>query len=74
NVHQIDLVMPSEDFSLFQEKVPGMFFFLGGVPKGQDPATAPKNHSPNFFVDEGALPVGVKALTSLTIDYLAGGK
>jgi len=74
NVQQIDLVMPSEDFSLFQQKIPGMFFFLGGVPKGQDPATAPKNHSPSFFVDEGALPVGVKALTSLTIDYLAGGK
>jgi amidohydrolase len=74
NVHQIDLVMPSEDFSLFQEKVPGMFFFLGGVSKGQDPATAPKNHSPNFFVDEGALPVGVRALVSLTVDYLSGGK
>ena len=72
NVHQIDLVMPSEDFSLFQQKVPGMFFFLGGVPKGQDPATAAKNHSPNFFVDEGALPVGVKALVNLTVDYLRG--
>jgi amidohydrolase len=74
NVNQIDLVMPSEDFSLFQQKVPGMFFFLGGVPKGQDPATAPKNHSPNFFVDEGALPVGVKALVNLTVDYLRGEK
>ena len=71
NVHQIDLVMPSEDFSLFQQKVPGMFFFLGGVPRGQDPATAPKNHSPSFFVDEGALPVGVKALVNLTVDYLS---
>ena len=71
NVRQIDLVMPSEDFSLFQQKVPGMFFFLGGVPKGQDPAAAAKNHSPNFFVDEGALPVGVKALVNLTVDYLS---
>jgi len=42
------------------------------VPKGQDPATAAKNHSPNFFVDEGALPVGVKALVNLTVDYLRG--
>jgi amidohydrolase len=74
NVNQIDLVMPSEDFSLFQQKIPGMFFFLGGVPRGQDPAAAPKNHSPNFFVDEGALPVGVRALVSLTVDYLRGEK
>ena len=74
NVRQIDLVMPSEDFSLFQQKVPGMFFFLGGVPKGQDPAAAAKNHSPTFFVDEGALPVGVKALVNLTVDYLSSEK
>jgi amidohydrolase len=64
--------MPSEDYALYQQKIPGMFFFLGGTPKGQDPAAAPKNHSPNFFVDEGALPVGVKALVNLTVDYLSG--
>jgi amidohydrolase len=70
NVKEIDLVMPSEDYALYQQKIPGMFFFLGGTPKGVDPATAPKNHSPNFFVDEAALPVGVKALVELTLDYL----
>jgi len=72
NVKEIDLVMPSEDFALYQQKIPGMFFFLGATPKGQDPATAAKNHSPNFFVDEAALPVGVKALVNLTVDYLSG--
>jgi amidohydrolase len=60
----------AEDFSAYQEVVPGLFFFLGGLPEGEDPATAPANHSPLFHVDEGALPVGVRALSSLALDYL----
>lgn len=60
----------AEDFSAYQEVIPGFFFFLGGVPEGQDPATAPANHSPYFFVDEGALPVGVEAMAGLAVDYL----
>jgi amidohydrolase len=51
--------------------VPGLFFFLGVTPPGQE-ATAAANHSPLFFADEVALPVGVKALSNLTVDYLAG--
>jgi amidohydrolase len=62
----------AEDFSYFQEKIPGLYFFLGVVPKGQDPAKAAKNHSPYFYADEGALPVGVRAMTQLTLDYLTG--
>ena len=50
--------------------MPGLFFFLGVTPRGQDPATAAQNHSPLFFADESALPVGVRALTNLTLDYL----
>jgi amidohydrolase len=62
----------AEDFSFFQQKVPGMFFFLGVTPKGRDPKTAPQNHSPLFFADESALPVGVKVLSNLALDYLFG--
>jgi amidohydrolase len=62
----------SEDFSLYQQKVPGVFFFLGVTPKGVDPATAPINHSPKFTVDESALVTGVRALASVAMDYLAG--
>jgi metal-dependent amidase/aminoacylase/carboxypeptidase family protein len=47
-----------------------MFFFLGVTPRGVDPKTAPANHSPLFYADESALPVGVKALTNLALDYL----
>ncbi len=63
----------SEDFSYFQQDVPGLFFFLGVTPSSQDPAKAALNHSPLFFADESALPVGVRAMTHLAIDYLFGG-
>lgn len=62
---------PAEDFSLYQQKIPGMFFFLGVTPADRDPATAPRNHSPYFYADEAALPVGVKAMANLAVDYLA---
>jgi len=59
----------AEDFSYFQQEAPGLFFFLGVTPPGQE-ATAAQNHSPLFFADESALPVGVRALTSLAADFL----
>ena len=62
----------AEDFSYFQQDVPGLFFFLGVTPPSQDASKAALNHSPLFFADETALPVGVRALTHLTIDYLFG--
>jgi amidohydrolase len=62
----------AEDFSFFQQKVPGLFFFLGVTPKDQDPSKAAMNHSPLFFADEAALPVGVKVMTNLALDYLFG--
>jgi amidohydrolase len=63
----------SEDFALYEKEVPGLFFFLGVVPEGH---AAYPNHSPYFYADEGALPVGVKAMAGLAADYLfdhAGG-
>ena len=60
----------AEDFSFFQEKVPGLFIFLGGMPKGKDPVTAPSHHTPDFFIDESGFTLGVSALTNLTLDYL----
>jgi amidohydrolase len=60
----------AEDFSLFQQRIPGVFVFLGVTPEDRDPATAPRNHSPLFFADEKALPVGVRLLTNMALDYL----
>jgi amidohydrolase len=62
----------AEDFSFFAQQAPGMFVFLGSVPKGTDPTTAPQNHSPLFNVDEGVLPLGVRTIANLTLDFLSG--
>jgi len=64
-------VTGAEDFSFFQEKVPGLFFFLGGMPKDQDPLKAPSHHTPDFFLDESGFILGVKALCNLTLDYMS---
>jgi amidohydrolase len=53
--------------------VPGLFFFLGVSSPEADLNTVPRNHSPLFFADERALPVGVKAMSSLALDWLAQG-
>lgn len=63
-------VTGAEDFSFYQEKVPGLFFFLGGMPKDQDPLKAPSHHTPDFFIDESSFNLGVKALCNLTLDYM----
>jgi amidohydrolase len=60
----------SEDFSEYQKKVPGMFFFLGATAPGKDPSAAAPNHSPKFEIDEAALAVGARTMTALALDYL----
>jgi amidohydrolase len=70
NVQEFPFVTGSEDFAHFARKVPGVFFFVGSTPVGQDAATAPSNHSPLYFVDESALEVGVRAMTDVAVDYL----
>ncbi len=63
-------VLGAEDFSYYAQETPGLFLWLGIVPEGQDAATAPSNHSPLFYADEGALPVGMRALAHLTVDFM----
>lgn len=70
-LHLSGLQTPSEDFAYYQQKVPGLFIYLGVVPKDKDPAAAPRNHSPYFFADEAALPTGVRALANLALDWLS---
>ena len=57
-----------EDFSYFQEVVPGFYFFLGGMSPDTD--QAPAHHTPDFYIDESGLVLGVKVMSQLTIDYL----
>ena len=63
----------AEDFSFFQEQVPGFFFFIGGRPADLPASKAIPNHSPYFYVDEGALPLGVHAMSRLASDYFRAG-
>jgi amidohydrolase len=62
--------MGSEDFSFFQREAPGLFYFVGVVPAGQDVMKAAPNHSPRFYADEGSLIVGVRSLAHLAADFL----
>ncbi len=71
-VLEMPLTMGAEDFALYAQQVPGFFFFVGATPPGQDPATAPSNHSPAFFVDESALDLGLRALLGASLDFLGG--
>ena len=64
----------SEDFSRFQEKVPGVFIGLGVSPNGQDMTKVAANHSPLFFADEGALHNGIRAMVMLAVDYMSNPK
>ena len=72
NVVEMGLNMGAEDFSFYAREVPGFFFFVGATPKGQDAGKAPSNHSPEFFLDESALDVSLRAMLQVTLDYLHG--
>jgi amidohydrolase len=60
----------AEDFSFFQQKIPGLYFNLGGMPKGSDPKTVAAHHTPDFFIDESSFKLGVKTMANLAVDYL----
>jgi amidohydrolase len=63
----------AEDFAFYAEQVPGFYVWLGVRPPDVAAEEAASNHSPRFFVDERALPLGVRVLAHLAVDYLAGG-
>ena len=73
-VRLASLTGTAEDFSYFEQRVPGMFVFLGVTPRDRDYTKAAQNHSPLFFADESSLPVGVRVMTTLALDHLFGGK
>lgn len=68
NVNTQKAVTGGEDFSFFQEKVPGFYFFLGGMTPNNTEAFP--HHTPDFYIDESGFQLGVKALSQMSIDYL----
>lgn len=70
NVYEINAITGAEDFSYFQNEVPGLFFFLGGTPLDMKESDAPSHHTPSFIVDDASMKLGVKALSNLAVDFL----
>ena len=70
NVILTEAVTGAEDFSFYQAKIPGLFFFLGGMPKGKKSDEMPSHHTPDFYIDESGFVLGMKAMANLTVDYM----
>ena len=64
-------VTGAEDFSFFQEKVPGLYVWVGGKPLDVSEQDSPAHHTPEFYVDDSGMKLGVKLLTNFTLDYMA---
>jgi amidohydrolase len=70
NVAEREWVTGAEDFSYYGTKAPSFFFYLGGMPKGNDPKKAPPHHTAEFFVDESGMKTGIMTFCDLVIDYM----
>jgi amidohydrolase len=70
HVREREWVTGSEDFSYYGTKAPSFFFYLGGMPKGNDPKKAPPHHTADFYVDDSGMKTGIKAFCDLVIDYM----
>jgi amidohydrolase len=70
--HVIDSppTMGGEDFSYYLTDLPGFYFRLGVVKAGTKSGGL---HTPDFRADDTAIPVGVKAMAQVVLDYLRGG-
>ncbi len=69
NIKQIPTAMGAEDFSYYQEKIPGLFFFLGGMDPKKSPSEVAPHHTPDFYIDETGFTLGVKTFCNLVFDY-----
>ena len=74
NVNLVNPVTGAEDFSYYAKEVPGLFLFVGGMAKGADPKEVAPHHTPDFYIDESGLKLGVRTLCALTLDYMDQNK
>ncbi|WP_027076662.1 amidohydrolase [Maribacter antarcticus] len=74
NVLLVPAETGAEDFSFFANEVPGFYFYIGGLPKGQDSETSAPHHTPDFFIDESGFSTGINAMVNLVADYMEMGK
>ncbi len=69
NVIESEWTTGAEDFSYFGTKAPSFYFFVGGMPKGMNPNDAAGHHTPDFYIDDSRLDVGIKAFANIVFDY-----
>jgi amidohydrolase len=74
NVIITEPITGAEDFSFFQQEIPGLYFFVGGCPPDRDPKKVAGHHTPDFYVDDSGMMLGLRSMTSLTLDYLTKNK
>ncbi len=70
SVHEVPPTTGAEDFSYFSNLVPGFYFWVGVVPPGK---ASGGHHTPTFYAADESVPIAMKLMTSLVVDYLAGG-
>lgn len=70
NVLLVPAMTGAEDFSFFQQKVPGLYFFIGGLPKGKAAKDSGPHHTPQFIIDDSAFKTGLNAFCNLVFDYM----
>jgi amidohydrolase len=69
NVELVPAITGAEDFAFLAQEAPGLFIRLGGMPKGMDPKDAAPHHTPDFFIDDSGLKLGVITMANLALDY-----
>lgn len=68
NAVMMDAITGAEDFSFFQKEIPGLYFFVGGKAPNREAAG---HHTPDFYIDESGMKLGVRAMGNLVIDYMS---
>lgn len=69
NVYATEWTTGAEDFSYYRLKAPAFFFNVGGMPKGKTAKESAPHHTPDFYIDDSRLDVGVKAFCNIVFDY-----
>ena len=59
----------AEDYAYYLNEIPGFLFELGGY-NTNELRKAPSHHTPDFFIDDSAMLLGVKVMTNLALDFL----
>ncbi len=69
NVILGEWVTGAEDFAFFRAKAPAFYFTVGGMPKGKTAKDAAPHHTPDFYIDDSRLDIGVKAFSNIVFDF-----